>query len=69
MLVSGPVRCVRMVGERDGIQKVIYLFGDVHNSVGEQTSCEMTTTHNANPQKKTTNKLFYNHTAKKCNKN
>jgi len=52
MLVSGPVRCVRMVGERDGIQKVIYLFGDVHNSVGEQTSCEMTTTHNANPQKR-----------------
>jgi len=40
MYVSGPLYTVRLEGTIDGIEKVIYLFGDRHTEVENQTSCK-----------------------------
>ena len=37
--VSGPVNVVRLEGKIHGIQKVIYLFMDIHIPIDEQTEC------------------------------
>ncbi|AGF84938.1 hypothetical protein QJ854_gp844 [Moumouvirus goulette] len=38
--VSGPINVVRMEGEINGIQKVIYIFLDFHYGISRQTECE-----------------------------
>ncbi|AQN68658.1 hypothetical protein [Saudi moumouvirus] len=38
--VNGPINVVRIEGEVNGIQKVIYLFLDFHYGISRQTECE-----------------------------
>lgn len=38
--INGPVNIIRLEGEINGINKVIYLFLDIHVGLTEQTSCE-----------------------------
>nr|WBF71195.1 hypothetical protein [Megavirus caiporensis] len=38
--VNGPVNVVRMEGQVDGINKIIYLFMDIHIPIEYQTECE-----------------------------
>lgn len=38
--VNGPINVVRMEGEINGVQKVIYIFMDQHAGVTEQTKCD-----------------------------
>ncbi|AQN68808.1 hypothetical protein [Saudi moumouvirus] len=39
-LINGPVNVVRLQGNIEGINKVIYLFMDQHYPLGQQTECE-----------------------------
>lgn len=38
--VNGPVNAFRLEGKVDGVKKVIYLFGDYHFDVRQQTQCD-----------------------------
>ena len=38
-LVSGPVNIIRVEGEIGGIKKILYLYGDIHIPIQEQTEC------------------------------
>jgi hypothetical protein len=40
IFISGPVNTIRLEGIVNGIKKHIYLFGDVHMPISEQTKCE-----------------------------
>lgn len=40
LLINGPVNVVRLEGSVFGINKVLYLFLDVHESITEQTQCK-----------------------------
>jgi len=40
ILVNGPLICFRLEGKIGDIKKVIYLFGDRHAGVEQQTQCE-----------------------------
>jgi hypothetical protein len=37
--IDGPVNVIRLEGKVDGINKVLYLFADIHNSLMNQTDC------------------------------
>ena len=38
--ISGPVNAMRLIGEVNGIEKIIYLFADQHLPIFLQTSCK-----------------------------
>jgi hypothetical protein len=38
--INGPLNLFRLEGEVNNIKKVLYLFGDIHNNVVEQTECD-----------------------------
>jgi hypothetical protein len=38
--VNGPINAFRLEGNINGINKVIYLFGDIHQQINEETKCD-----------------------------
>jgi hypothetical protein len=38
-LINGPIIAMRLEGNINGINKVFYLFGDIHKSLEEETKC------------------------------
>lgn len=67
-LVSGPIICFRLEGNVEGVQKIVYLFGDVHMSVNFESQCPSWKSDNfvryfsktmANTNKNTTYDLFF----------
>lgn len=59
--VSGPVICFRLEGKINGINKVIYLFGDIHMPVGNESQCPSWTSDSF--------VRYFSKTIKKTNKN
>jgi hypothetical protein len=38
--VNGPVNGIRLVGNINGIEKIVYLFGDYHLKISSETKCD-----------------------------
>lgn len=39
-LVNGPVNAIRLEGQINGVNKIVYLFADCHQSISNETKCD-----------------------------
>ena len=40
LLVNGPINAFRLEGKIDNVNKIVYLFGDYHNEIWNETKCD-----------------------------